>query len=194
MVSKPGDGYPTADAAAIDALIAVDDLTLSTKLEYAGRIYQKVDGSFSYTRGLNDSQRDPSIPNRNCCPDFSTPGEVPKGTVSMGSYHTHPYTRGTTNAEFSMLDLSFYTYKDKLPGYLLGTNDQGVGVILKFTPGETVTQGITQILGTISNGSFVPNPAYDPNRKPHVVPPGGDSYDPDHDDRPDDNPRKQELR
>src|SRR5262249_50114671 len=112
IVSKPGDRYPTADAAAIDALIAVDGLTRSTKLEYAGRIYQKVDGSFSYTRGLNDSQRDPSIPNRNCCPDFSTPGEVPKGTVSMGSYHTHPYARGTTNAEFSMIDLSFYTYKD----------------------------------------------------------------------------------
>jgi hypothetical protein len=57
----------------------------------------------------------------------------------------------------------FYTYTDKLPGYVAGTNAQGVGEIWQFTPGETVSQGKTQVLGTISNGSFVPNPAYDPN-------------------------------
>jgi hypothetical protein len=125
MILKPGDRYPTADAAAIDALIAVDDLTQSTKLEYAGRIYQNVDGSFSYTRGLNDSQRDPSIPNRNCCPTFSTPGQVPKGTVAVGSYHTHPYDPGKTNAEFSPIDFFFYSYDDKLPGYLLESTIRG---------------------------------------------------------------------
>jgi hypothetical protein len=169
--------------------MAVDGLTRSTKLEYAGRIYQNGDGSFSYTRGLNDSQRDPSIPNRTCCPTFSTPGEVPKGTVSVGSYHTHPYDPGKTNAEFSPIDFIFYTYDDKLPGYLLGINDKGASEILKFTPGESVSRGITQILGTISNGSFVLNPSYEPDRKPYVVPPDGDSYDPDRADKPDSNQR-----
>jgi hypothetical protein len=37
-----------------------------------------------------------------------------------------------------MLDKSFYTYQDKRPGYLAGTNDQGIGEILQFTPGDSV--------------------------------------------------------
>jgi hypothetical protein len=68
---------------------------------------------------------------------------------------------------------------------VIGTNAQGNGEIRQFTPGDAVSQGITQVLGTISNGSFVPNPAYDPNLKLATTPPGGDSYDPDRDDMPD---------
>jgi len=176
--SKPGDRFPTASAAAVAALLSVYAMTRSTKLEYAGRIYQNPDGSFSYTQGRTYSQNDPDIPNRNCCPDFSTPGNVPAGTIDVGSYHTHPDSPGGS-AEFSGQDFVFYTYTDKLPGYVAGTNSQGVGEILQFTPGETVSQGITQVVGTISDGSFVPNPAYDPSLKPSQIPPRGDSYDPD---------------
>jgi hypothetical protein len=60
-----------------------------------------------------------------------------------------------------------------------GQNGEGVRQILRFTPGETISQGVSQVVGTISNGSFVPNPAYDPNLKPRTQPPGGDSYEPD---------------
>lgn len=97
----------------------------------------------------------------------------------MGSYHTHPDSPEASSAAFSGVDLVFYTYTDKLPGYVAGTNAQGIGEILQFTPGETINQGVTQVLGTISNGSFAPNPAYDPNLKPSTTLPGGDSYDPD---------------
>ena len=93
----------------------------------------------------------------------------------MGTYHTHPIDR---HAEFSMLDKSFYTYQDKRPGYLAGTNDQGIGEILQFTPGDSVYQGITQTIGTISGGRFIPNPKFNPDKKPRIPPPEGDSHDP----------------
>lgn len=162
-------------------MLAVYPATLSSSLEYAGRIYQNADGSFSYTRGLTFSQGDPSIPNRNCRPDYSTPGLAPPGTVAVASYHTHPDQAqpNATSAEFSGSDLVFYTFADKLPGYVAGQNGEGVRQILRFTPGETISQGVSQVVGTISNGSFVPNPAYDPNLKPRTQPPGGDSYEPD---------------
>jgi hypothetical protein len=173
--SKPGDPFPTAHAAAIAALLAVYAIARSTHLEYSGRIYQNADGTFSYTQGLTDSQRYPDIPNRNCCPSNASPGNVPEGTLDMGTYHTHPIDR---HAEFSMLDKSFYTYQDKRPGYLAGTNDQGIGEILQFTPGETVYRGITQTIGTISGGRFIPNPKFNPDKKPRIPPPEGDSCDP----------------
>ncbi len=178
---KPGDPYPSADAAAIDALLDVYGRSVATNREYAGRIYRNGDGTFSYTPGLTDSQRFPQSnnPNYDCCASSSSPGNVPAGTQNMGSFHTHgPYDPGKTNTEFSPPDISFYTYQDKLPGYLAGTNAQGTGVILKFTPGETSGQGLTQTLGSTSNGSFSPNPTYDPNAKPSTTPPGGESYDP----------------
>jgi hypothetical protein len=72
----------------------------------------------------------------------------------------------------------------KHPGYVIGTNAQGVGEILQFTPGDTINQGVTQKLGTISNGRLLPNPAYDPNKRPSVTLPGGDSCDPEREDTP----------
>jgi hypothetical protein len=74
---RPGDPYPTASAAAVDALLDVYAISRSTNLEYAGRIYQDPNGTFSYTPGLTFSQGDPSIPNRNCCATYSSPGGVP---------------------------------------------------------------------------------------------------------------------
>jgi hypothetical protein len=129
-------------------------------------------------------QRDPTIPNRNCCFRSSSPGRVPAGTLDMGSYHTHTDTPGGSSAEFSVQDFAFYTYTDKRPGYVVGTNAQGIGEIRQFTPGETVSQGVIQLMGTISNGRFVPNPAYDPDKKPSTMLPGGDSYDPDREQNP----------
>ena len=64
------------------------------------------------------------------------------------------------------IEMFFYTYTDRLQGYVAGTTAEGIGVISKFTPGETTVQGITQTLGTFSGDSFTPNPAYDPNLRP----------------------------
>lgn len=179
--SQPGNSFPTADAAAIAALLELYAVTRSTNLEYAGKIYQNSDGTFSYTKGLTFSQGDPSIPNRNCCRDFSTPGPVPQGTTNIASYHTHTDLAGSTSAEFSATDVVFYTHTDKRPGYMAGTDEKGIGKFLRFTPGGTTASGVIQVMGTISSGLFVPNPAYDPNKKPYVTPPGGDFYDPDRD-------------
>jgi len=176
---RPGDPFPTADAAAIGALLASYRAAQTANLEYAGRIYQSADGNFSFTQARTLSQLDPSIPNRNCCLGHSSPGDAPQGTVAVGSYHTHPVVPGFNEAEFSGEDVEFLTDTDKLPGYLAGTNERGDLEILRFTPGETIHDGITQVLGTISKGLFVPDPAYDPTLKPYKPPPGGDSYEPD---------------
>ncbi len=106
---------------------------------------------------------------------------MPPGTTNIASYHTHTDLAGSTSAEFSGTDVVFYTHTDKRPGYMAGTDEKGIGKFLRFTPGGTTASGVIQVMGTISNGLFVPNPAYDRNKKPYVTPPGGDSYDPDRD-------------
>jgi hypothetical protein len=90
----------------------------------------------------------------------------------MGSYHTHP---NDWSAGFSIADKTFYTEEDKRPGYVAGTNEQGNGEILQYTPGKSIYSGLTQTIGTISGGRFVPNPKFNPNKKPF----DGDSYNPD---------------
>jgi hypothetical protein len=99
----------------------------------------------------------------------------------VASYHTHPDKEEprATSAEFSGTDLVFYTFTDKLPGYVAGRNGDGVRQILRFTPGETVRDGVSQVVGTISDRSFIPNPGYDPNRTPNIPSWDGDSYEPE---------------
>jgi hypothetical protein len=64
------------------------------------------------------------------------------------------------------------------PGYVAGTNRQGDGEILQYTPGKSIYHGITQTIGTIAGGTFIPNPKFNPNKKP----PESDSNNPDSDD------------
>jgi len=168
--SKPGDPFPTGHAAAVAASLAVYAISRSTHVEYAGRIYQNADGTFSYTQRLTESQRHPDIPNRNCCLSSGDPGKVPEGTVDMGSYHTH---HNDSSADFSMRDKMFYTDEDRRPGYVAGTNRQGNAEILQYTPGESIYEGLTQTIGTISGGKFIPNPKFNPDKKP----PKNDFYD-----------------
>jgi RHS repeat-associated protein len=74
---KPGDPYPTADAAAINAIMDINPTSISEGREYAGRIYQRSDGTYSYT---------PPNPGTK---DRSYGGPPPKNTKNQGHYHTH---------------------------------------------------------------------------------------------------------
>jgi hypothetical protein len=152
----PGDPFPSADEAAVSALLLAFALARSAKLEYAGRIYQNADGTFSFTEPQTFSQRAPDMPNRHCCFDINLLGDVPPGTISVGSYHTHPVKPNEDQTEFSMDDKLVYTH-EKLPGYLAAADQQGVVKILRFTPGDTTYDGKTRVLGIIdAYGSFIP--------------------------------------
>jgi hypothetical protein len=152
----PGDPFPSADEAAVSALLLAFALARSAKLEYAGRIYQNADGTFSFTEPQTFSQRAPDMPNRQCCFDINLLGDVPPGTISVGSYHTHPVEPNNDQTEFSMDDKLVFT-DEKLPGYLAGADQQGVVKILRFTPGDTTYNGRTRVLGIIDKyGSFIP--------------------------------------
>jgi len=152
----PGDPFPSADQAAVSALLLAFALARSAKLEYAGRIFQNADGTFSFTAPQTLSQRWPDIPNRNCCFDKNSPGGAPPGTIAVGSYHTHPVKPNEDQTEFSMEDKLVFTH-EKLPGYLAGADQQGVVKILRFTPGDTTYSGKTRVLGIIdAYGSFIP--------------------------------------
>jgi RHS repeat-associated protein len=104
---KPGDKYDSAKVAALQALIDILPTSLQEGVEYAGRIYQNRDGSFSYTvprKGENNPPR-------------SYPGSCPWFTKPAGNYHTHPNIPGYDSEDFSLNDL----LKDNLnldTGYL----------------------------------------------------------------------------
>ena len=74
---KPGDKYPTADAAGRDAIGDINSTSISEGREYAGRIYRNPDGTYSYTPP-NAGTKDSSII-----------GSWPDGTKNSGMYHTH---------------------------------------------------------------------------------------------------------
>jgi hypothetical protein len=140
----------------VSALLIAYPLERSANLEYGSRIYQNADGTFSFTEPQTFSQRYPDIPNRHCCFDITALGDAPGGTIAVGSYHTHPVKPNDDQTEFSMDDKLAYT-KERLPGYLAGTDQQGIVKILRFTPGDTTYNGKTRVLGIIDkDGSFIP--------------------------------------
>jgi hypothetical protein len=50
----------------------------------------------------------------------------------------------------------------------------GNGEILQYTPGKSIYEGVTQTIGTIPGGRFIPNPKFNPNKKR----PEDDTFDP----------------
>lgn len=119
----PGDSYPSADLAAVDAITDINRTSIRDNVEYAGRIYRQPDGSFSYTaprRGTIDS---------------STPGSVPMWMENAGDYHTHggpDRFYGEGSEEFSSGDKDL-NESEGVPGYL-GTPS---GRILKYDPNQS---------------------------------------------------------
>jgi RHS repeat-associated protein len=103
---KPGDKYPTTDAAAIQASDDINGKSIKEGKEYAGRIYKNSDGTYSYTP-----------PNKGGT-DYSFPGNVPPGTKNAGYYHTHGSDDPRyDNENFSPADKDIADREGK-PGYV----------------------------------------------------------------------------
>lgn len=129
----PGDPYPTADAAALQAIRDINRTSDLEKAEYAGRIYQNPDGTYSYTAPRT---LDPPSP------IHSYFGSCPKGTTSAGGYHTHPPYEKYDSNHFSDKDISNADSEQK-PSYL-GTPS---GDVKKYDPAPAGS-GDTTVIGT----------------------------------------------
>jgi hypothetical protein len=119
--SKAGKPFPSADAAAIVALEEIQDVSLNDNLEYAGRIYRRSDGSFSFSppaRGENASS-DPSM------------SPVPASVTVVGTYHSHAGGFNPTDELYSPDDKLKAEMATKV-SYLLTPR----GNIFKYTPGS----------------------------------------------------------
>jgi len=123
----PGDPYPTADAAGTQAVKDINPTSIKEGVEYAGRVYQNPDGTYSYT-----------APNKGD-KDSSNAGKCPNGKKNEGDYHTHGSDDpGYDNENFSQVDIDG-NKADGKPGYL-GTPK---GDVKKYDPatGKSTTIG-----------------------------------------------------
>ena len=124
--TAPGDAYPTVDAAGANAVNDINYQSVKENREYAGRVYQNPDGTYSYT---------PPNPGTN---DSSVAGPVPPGTTNAGDYHTHgAYDPRYDNEHFSPTDMRGNEAEGK-PGYL-GTPE---GIIKKYDPATDRTKNL----------------------------------------------------
>jgi RHS repeat-associated protein len=117
----PGDPYPSARAAGVQAVRDINPTSIQQSIEYAGRVYQNFDGSYSYTP-----------PNPGTAAG-SNPGRVPIGTQNAGYYHTHgSNSNGVYDDEhFSPTDQNLAEQEGQ-PGFL-GT-PQGGNTVQIYTP------------------------------------------------------------
>jgi RHS repeat-associated protein len=73
----PGDPYPSADAAAKDAMKDICKKCKDEDKEHAGSVYKNSNGTYSYTSAVpGDQHSSPYVPN-------------PPGTSNAGHYHCH---------------------------------------------------------------------------------------------------------
>jgi len=75
----PGDAFDKPDEAAFDVLVFINNTSIDRNVEYSGAIYQNPDDGKYYAtepETLNLPDRSRSIPG-------------PKGTKTVGQYHTH---------------------------------------------------------------------------------------------------------
>jgi len=96
---RPGDCYPTLEDAAANALADINQRSIKEDIEYAGRINQNPNGTFSYTEPIPGTRH-------------WSDGGPPDVAVMAGAYHTHgDYQSGYSNENFSRPD------EDKARGY-----------------------------------------------------------------------------
>jgi Domain of unknown function (DUF4329) len=118
----PGDCYVTQNAAGANAVNDINWKSIQNNVEYAGRVYQNPDGTYSYT-----------APQTQNSPTRSDPGPLMPNTV--GTYHTHGATMAGYNGEaYSPADVGLSIGEGlNIPGYIayLGTP---TGVIKAFDP------------------------------------------------------------
>lgn len=136
----PGDPFPSADAAAQDALNYTNPTSISENIEHGGFIYQGDDGNF-YATNPTPGTEDGWSPS-------SSSGDVPETGVPVGDYHTHggPPPPGMIGAEeFSPEDLQgSQLFNNIFPGwlsYLMTPNGQQ----FRYDPSATSGNGITPL-------------------------------------------------
>ncbi|UAY74973.1 MULTISPECIES: RHS repeat-associated core domain-containing protein [Pseudoxanthomonas] len=95
-----GDRYRSADVAAANALADVLGISIASDLEYAGWVYRRSDGFYTYTTGKRGLTH------------HSNPGQRPSG--ALGVYHTHGAESGPEwgDETFSRTDLQSINYGD----------------------------------------------------------------------------------
>ena len=115
----PCEPYRTADAAGKQAIRDINPTSITRNQEFAGRVYLRPDGRYSYTK---------PIPGKRDSADFGT---CPPGMKNAGQYHTHGADSKGRNYDyvFSNSDMT-WSEKEDVPSYL-GIPDGG---ILKYTP------------------------------------------------------------
>jgi RHS repeat-associated protein len=134
----PGDDYPSADAAASDAIRDINPTSIEQHLEYAGRVYKKWFGFGAYTYSLPRQGKKAS----------SDPGSCPVTGSNRGVYHTHGGNDpGYDNENFSPADKAF-SDDDKQPIYL-GTPN---GLIKKYIP--VPVSPLNGLVTTIGSGAL----------------------------------------
>jgi len=118
---RPGDIYPSRDRAAQDALADICSMCRTADREYGGWIYQRSDGTFSYTpptRGLEHAVK------------ITTFIPIPPGTKQVGAYHCHgDWSWDYDDAEFGKGDKQIAAHLGT-PAYLATP----AGDIKRFTP------------------------------------------------------------
>jgi RHS repeat-associated protein len=138
-----GDPYKTKDEAGAAAAKDAAAKTAASKqpTEYGGRLYEKRNGTYSYTKPKQGEPNTGQV-------ERADPKSIPKGTSDAGAYHSHPAGIPHTDPEsFSSQDKT-NSYIDSVaakqagdpnpvkPEYL-GTPTQ----VLKFTPDLQVQPG-----------------------------------------------------
>ena len=122
----PGDGYPTADAAALAAAADIRGMA-NQGVEYGGWIYTQVPETWLY--GGDEAYHTYTAPRTDNQKDRVSPGPRPCG--GEADYHSHPRIPGYKYNQFSDDDTNM---NDELgiSGYLL-TPDRG---LLRYNPGQ----------------------------------------------------------
>ncbi|MDD4910182.1 MAG: DUF4329 domain-containing protein [Candidatus Omnitrophica bacterium] len=115
---KPGDPYPTEDAAGKDAVNDINPKSISEGREYGGWVYENPNGTYSYTKPYPGSKAGTSL------------GPRPSGGRVVGDYHTHGANDpGYNNENFSLQDIAD-NRRSGTTGYL-GTPS---GAVKKYEP------------------------------------------------------------
>ena len=127
---KPGDKYNTRDAAAKAAFAECWEKSKKENKEYAGRLYQNPDGTWSYTAARRGTEAG------------SNPGDYPSDRPRKrgGRYHTHG---GDSNGKY---DDEHFSPQDKVNAQKEGVSTYVAtpgGTIQRFDPNKKSKHGGT---------------------------------------------------
>jgi len=124
--TRPGDKFPTAREAAIDALTLYFCESLAKDLEYCFRLYQNPDQTYSY--------EGPAPGTQHTC----TPPSLPAGKTAAGFAHTHGADSADYDDESVSTDDYFLAVDTGGNGFLATPS----GRMLEFSPPLWLSGGV----------------------------------------------------